>query len=160
MSITFINQTKCKICDRKINTLEDFFSFPPFIQNTKDPFYKFNDSTFHLNCLNKHSLGKKAMELAKQYFYNTRPENRRCIVDGKIVDNYNDYIFIDVLTSNEEENLYKFNLITLNRNNVTKWGDRNNFLCIARKFLDDGKWSDLTSYKYLNKLIFSIWQEY
>ncbi|WP_449397594.1 hypothetical protein [Chryseobacterium wanjuense] len=159
MAITFINQTECGICNEKITDLENIFSFPPFIQNIKDPLYQFNDSTFHINCLNKHPLGKKAIELAKQYFHNIRPENRKCIVDGKIIENYQDYIFIDVLTSNEQEELYKFNLITLNRNNLQKWKDRNDFLCIAEKYINDGKWEDLTSYKYLNKLIDSIDQE-
>lgn len=159
MAITFINQTKCGICNKKIDDQENFFSFPPFIQNTKDSFYQFNDSAFHIDCLNKHPFGSRAIELAKQYFYSIRPENRKCIVDGKIIENYDDYIFIDILTSNKDEALYKFNLVTLNKNNLQKWKDRNYFISIAEKFIQDKKWRDLTSYEYLNNLIDKIKQD-
>lgn len=153
MAISFINQTECGLCNEKITDLESIFSFPPFIQNIKDPLYQFNDSVFHINCLNKHSFGKKAIELAKQYFYSVKPENRKCIVDEEIIEDVHDYIFMGVLTSNDEEDLYKFNFITLNRRNLHKWKDRADFISIAEKFIKDGKWEDLTSYKYLNKLI-------
>lgn len=159
MAILFINQTDCGICNKKITDLDSFFSFPPFIQNTKDPLYEFNDSAFHLNCLSKHPFGKKAIELAKQYFYSIKPENRKCIVDEKIIENFHDYIFMDVLASSENEKLYQFNFITLNRNNLCKWKDRNSFISIADKFIEDGKWEDLASYKYLNKLIDLIKQD-
>lgn len=159
MAITFINQTECGICNEKIRDLENIFSFPPFIQNIKDSFYQFNDSVFHINCLNKHPFGKKAIEFAKQYFYSIKLENRKCIVDGKVIEDYNDYIFIDLLTSNEKEELYKFNFITLNRRNLYKWKGRNDFINIAEKFIENGKWEDLTSYRYLNKLINTIKQD-
>lgn len=159
MAIAFINQTECGICNEKITNLESIFSFPPFIQNIKDPLYQFNDSVFHINCLNKHPFGSKAIELAKKYFYSVKPENRKCIVDGEIIENFHDYIFMGVLTSNEEGELYKFNFITLNRRNLYKWKDRNDFISIAEKFIENGKWEDLTSYKYLNKLIDSIKQD-
>ncbi|MDC8098674.1 hypothetical protein [Chryseobacterium rhizosphaerae] len=159
MAIAFINQTECGICNEKIIDLDIFFSFPPFIQNIKDPLYQFNDSVFHINCLNKHSFGKKAIELAKQYFYSVKPENRKCIVDGEIIENFHDYIFMGILASNDDDELYKFNFITLNSRNLYKWKDRTDFINIAEKFIENGKWEDLTSYKYLNKLIDSIKQD-
>jgi len=153
MAILFINQTDCGICNKKITDSDSAFSFPSFIQNTKDRLYIFNDSVFHLNCLNTHPFGMKAIEFAKQYFYSVKLENRKCIIDGKIIENFHDYIFMDLLTSNENEKLYQFNFITLNRNNLHKWEDRNSFINIAEKFIEDEKWIDLASYKYLNKLI-------
>ena len=137
----------------KITDKENAFSFPPFIQNTKDIFYQFSDSSFHITCLKNHMLGEKAIEFSEKYFLNTKPENRKCIVDKKIIKDYDDYIFIDLLTSNISDKLYKFNFTTLNKNNLNRWTDRENFVFLAKRFINEGRWGDFSSYKYLDKLI-------
>lgn len=153
MAITIIGRTLCSLCNMEIKDKEVAFSFPPFIQNTKDIFYQFADSSFHQNCLENHILGKKAVEFAQLFFINTKPENRRCIVDKKIIQDYNDYIFIDLLTSDNLDELYNFNFTTLNKKNLCKWTSKESFVYLAKKFIVDGRWGDITSYKHLENLI-------
>lgn len=156
MAITFINQTICPICGKEISNSEHFFSFPAFVQNTKDPFYQFNDSSFHAECLQKHPLGNKALEFANQFIFKTRPENRICSAGGNVIQSFDDYIFIDLLTSNDHEELYGFNFTTLDKNNIKKWSDRSRFVTLAAKFKDEDKWGDLSTYRYLDNLIEKI----
>jgi hypothetical protein len=152
MALSFIGQ-RCALCGREMKSIEQVFSFPAFVQNTKDPFYQFNDSVFHVECLKQHLLGDKAVEFANQFIFRTRPENRICSVGGNIIRNFDDYIFIDLLTSDEQEDLYSFNFTTLDRGNLKKWDDRSRFVTIARTFKDGNKWGDLTTNKYLDNLI-------
>ncbi len=137
----------------KIRDEKNFFTFPPFIQNTKDIFYQFSDTSFHTSCLKNHVLGKRAVEFAEKYIINTRPENRKCIIDKKVITDYNNYIFVDLLTSDNSEELYYFNFITLNKKNLDIWTDRENFVSVAKRFISEGKWGDFSSYKYLDELI-------
>lgn len=152
MAIIFMNQTLCP-CGKELKDNEQIFSFPAFVQNTKDPFYQFNDSTFHFGCLQKHILGDRAVEFANQFVLSTRPENRICSVGGNVIRNFDDYIFIDLLTSNEQEDLYKFNFTTLDRGKLKKWNDGSRFVTTATKFKNEGKWGDLSSHKHLDNLI-------
>lgn len=152
MALFFINQN-CSLCNKEMNDTEKVFSFPTFIQNAKDPYYQFNDSVFHMECLKIHLLGHRAIGFAEHFFLNTRPENRICIVSKKKVLNFDDYIFIDLLTSYKNEELYDFRFITLDRNNLTKWEDRNRFITAALKFKRENKWGDFGEFKYLDDLI-------
>jgi hypothetical protein len=156
MAIVFINQTMCSICCKELKKEDKIFSFPPFVQNTKDPFYQFNDTACHIECLKNHPLGNMAIKFAREYFLKTRPENRICYIGNNLISNSDDYIFLDLLTSNEAEELHAFNFTTLDRSNLKKWDKRDKFLKIASKFRDNGKWGDFGTYKYLDRLIDSI----
>jgi len=156
MAITFINQTVCSLCGKELKSGERIISLPAFVQNTKDPFYQFNDSAFHAECLQNHPLGVKAIKFSNQFVFSTRPENRICSVGQNVIQDFNDYIFIDLLTSDEQEQLYKFNFTTLDRRNLEKWSYRDDFLTSVEKFKSDGKWGDVKSFKYLDNLIEKI----
>lgn len=153
MAIFFTENNNCSLCNDKIKTEGEIYMFPPFIQNTKDIYYKFNDTGFHFNCLKNDKLGKQAILFAEEYIYKTRPQNRICIIGGNLIQNFDDYIFIDMLTSNKEEPLFRFNFTTLDKNNLNKWEDRETFIGIADTFQKDNKWGDFTTFKYLDFLI-------
>jgi hypothetical protein len=152
MALFFANQ-KCPLCQKEMDDIAHLFAFQAFISNTLDPFYPFNDSVFHLECLKEHPLGNRAIKFADQFFFSTHRENRICIVGKNIIKNFEDYIFIDLLTSDEQEALYKFNFITLDRNNLEGWTDRSKFIATATKFKEENKWGDLSDFKYLDYLI-------
>lgn len=152
MALFYTNQ-KCRLCQKGMDNIEHLFAFPAFISNTLDPFYQFNDSVVHLECLQEDPLGNRAIKFADQFFFSTRRENRICIIGKNIIKNFEDYIFIDLLTSNEREALYKFNFITLDRNNLEGWTDRSKFIATATKFKEENKWGDLSDFKYLDNLI-------
>ena len=153
MALLFLDLTKCSICGKVIKDTQKAYSFYPFIQNKKDPFFIFSDASFHLECLQQHPLGLTAISFGEQLIFETRPVNRRCKIDNEIISDYKDYIFFDLLSSNKEDDIYRFNFTTLNRNNLDKWKDRDQFLEVAGKMIREDKWEDLTSFKYLEKLI-------
>ncbi|PIF46703.1 hypothetical protein CLU96_3742 [Chryseobacterium sp. 52] len=153
MAIIFRGSTVCSLCNDKIKTEDKIYMFPPFIQNTKDIYYKFNDTGFHFNCLKNDKLGKQAILFAEEYIYRTEPKNRICIVGGHLIQNFNDYIFIGMLTSDKDEPLFRFNFTTLDKNNLNKWEDRETFIGIAERFQKENKWCDFTPFQYLDFLI-------
>jgi hypothetical protein len=156
MALLFLGQTECPICGDIIEDRENAYLFPPFISNTKDKMYEFNDAAFHISCLRQHPLGNLAIAFSDELIFKTRPQNRICIVGGNEIKSFDDYIFISLLTSNEREDLYKFNFITLDRNNLKIWSDRIEFIDVATKFKQENKWGDFGEFKYLDNLIESI----
>lgn len=153
MAILIRGKSTCVVCKKVIRLDDEAFLFPPFIQNTKDQLYQFNDASAHSHCLNISSLGIKAMKFASHYISAIRSKNRICIVSGEPIDNSENYIFISLLTSDESEGLYNFNFLTLDRNNTRLWKDRENFIISAEKFKEEGKWENCEPYQYLDDII-------
>jgi len=153
MAITIFNNTVCPVCHMQLEENDSLFSFPAFVSNTRDPFCQFNDASFHLNCLQQHELGNSAIQFAEKCILETRPENRICAVGGNIIENESDYIFMGLLSSNEKEPLHRFNFLSLDKRNVGRWADRNDFIAIASEFKAQEKWQDLSDFKFLDYLI-------
>lgn len=109
-----------------------------------------------MECLKRHPIGDRAIEFAEKFLFKTRPENRICSVGGNIIRNFDDYIFIDLLTSNDQEELYGFNFMTLDRNNLKQWDDRDRFVQLAIQFIELDKWGNFAAYKHLDNLIEKI----
>ncbi len=156
MALLLLNKTICGICGKVIKDNQKVYSFPPFIQNKKDPFFIFNDSSFHFECLQKHPLGQAAISFSEKFIFETRPKNRICKIDNNLINDYKNYIFIDLLSSNKEDDIYKFNFTTINKKNLDKWKDRNQFLETAEKMIRENKWEDVSSFKYLEHLIKTV----
>ena len=49
--------------------------------------------------------------------------------------------------------------MTFNSDNISNWVDKENFLRLSRKFLDEGKWKSLSDFNYLEYLIGRITNE-
>lgn len=152
MAISFIEQSICPLCREKILSLEEIYSFPSFTQNVKGPLYIFNDSSVHYNCLYKHDYGNEALQFAELYFVRTKIENRKCVIDNKLITHYDDYLFIDLLTSDSKEELFTFNFTTINKRNISKWMERSRFIKVAKDFRANNKWQDISSFKVFRLL--------
>lgn len=156
MAIVITGKSKCPVCNEIINKNDDIVLFPPFVQNTNDPFYFLNDSAVHVKCLLNHELGKQALEYKNIIEKMTSPKYRICDIGGNLIKNPNDYIFFDLLTSAFEEKLSLFNFMTIDKKNIHKWNERQLFLNVAKDFISDGKWQSLSSFNYLSYLIDQI----
>jgi len=130
MSILFTSLSTCCVCGKTIEktmlNLDESVSFPPFIQNVSDPLYKFNDDNAHVECL-ENDLGRLALEARKNFELATRLSLRRCVVSGKPIVDWEDFIFIDMLTSDKNDPRYKFNFTVIGRNNLSKWKNLEEF---------------------------------
>jgi hypothetical protein len=153
MAIVVEGLSICALCGEMLNTTQGYELFLPFISNTKDPLYILNDSGVHTECLSKFHYESKAILLSKKYLKNLPLKAAKCCVDGNIINNPDNIIAIDVLTSDETEGLYKYNCLVLNKQNLAKWPDRLEFLRLANEFIKQGKWGSLGSFNYLEYLI-------
>lgn len=153
MAIIFRGKSQCPICNEIMNESDEIVLFPPFIQNVNDPFYIFNDAGIHESCLLKSKLGKQALEYREIMFEKIKPINRICDIGGNLITKPDDYLFINLLTSNPSEGLSKFNFMTIDKNNLPKWKNRQLFHDVTQRFMDEGKWRTLKDFNYLSYLI-------
>ncbi len=155
MAITIYNMMVCELCNSKLDDKREIYSFPAFVANADDPVFKYNDKSYHMDCLNNEE-GQRAVFLVDECYFYTSPLNRVCEAGGNIITNPDDYLFLPLLTSNKEEALYKFNFLTFDKKNIKNWNKRVEFLSIAEQFKKEGKWVDLSDFKFLDYLINSI----
>ncbi len=153
MALEIIDTAICGLCGLKLDSKKKIYSFPAFVANAGDLMFKYNDQSFHLDCLNNEEEGQKAIQLSEKCLFHIRPVNRVCIVGGNTIMNPDDYLFIPLLTSNKKEALYKFNFLTFDKNNLSKWNKKEEFLLAAKQFIDEGKWSDSSEFKFLENLM-------
>lgn len=126
--------------------------FPPFLPNMKDPSYIFNDAAVHEECLEKHPLGKKALEISNIAIGILPLAKLKCHVGGNKIAQNNITYFGCLTTENNE--LGEFNFLAFDRNNISKWQDRKRFIAIANQYIKDGKWEDWWgNAQYLTNLI-------
>jgi hypothetical protein len=157
MAMVFSNISKCPICGEVLNENKEYTMFPPFISNIKDPMFMFGDSGIHLSCLNNHPMGKKAL-LFREKFHEIKPSvNSKCLLDGNPIIDPRDIFIIGLLTSNEEEELFKYNFLVFNRKNIGKWKDRDIFLKAVARYKEENKWESFSpDYNYLDNLVNKI----
>jgi hypothetical protein len=89
-------------------------------------------------------LKEKALWAQQRYSETSGSETYICAIDSKPIKDMRDAILFHLLTSNEEEELYKYNFLVLNRTNINKWKDRDAFLSAASNFLELDKWGILS----------------
>ena len=153
MAIIFEHQSQCPICGKELNEKNQFLMFPHFISNIKDPLFLFSDSGVHLNCLNEHPLGVNALFFKEKHYVVIPSINSICHIDGKSIQDPRDIFVIGMLTSDKNENLFKFNFLVLNKKNLNKWKDKDEFIKAASEYKKQNKWSSLNSFNYLDYLI-------
>jgi hypothetical protein len=153
MAIVIIGETICPLCGKPILEEDKVELFMNFVPNMLDRISVFSDSAVHIDCLNMHPLKNDAL-FFKNMAYQNRPSlNSICIVDGKPISNKGDTIFFGLLTSDKNEELFKFNFLTLNKRNVPNWNQREEFICLAINFKNMGKWKSLTEFNFLDYLV-------
>ena len=148
--------SKCPLCGNVIKEEDEIIMFPPFVQNTKDSFYIFNDSGVHIKCIKLYESKERLFKYLDKIIYKTKPGNRYCDIGGGKIKTIEDYLFIDLLTSDEKEALSNFNFMSIDKQNINKWSNKNIFLKEAKKFIKDNKWDSLTEFNYLEYLIKEI----
>jgi hypothetical protein len=154
MSILIFGKTGCTICGRVINETDSFYSFPSFVINTKDPLYFFSDNSFHVACLNKHVLNGTARKYANLFIEKSQPGNRKCMISGGKIEDYNDYLFIDYLTSNEDEFLHRLNFSSIDKRNLPRWYLRDRVVSELFELNRSGNWKEFGGHNfYIENLI-------
>lgn len=153
MAIIVEGKTKCEICNKVLDCSREIVGFPPFVSNMKDRLYKFSDKGFHLECLLNDPLSKELEEALNLYNIKVLSINEKIDVTGHVVKDLRKLITVGFLTTDKLEELYKYNFLSISKDNLSLWEDRKNFLNTARKFVSDGKWESFNGSNILNELI-------
>jgi hypothetical protein len=153
MGILILNKTLCPICLWPIREGDDYYDFPPFIANTKEPLYFFNDRTFHVKCLKQTKKGETAKAYAESFIEKVKPSNRRCIIGGNLITEFESHIFIDLLTSDQKSFLHQFNFAHIDKKNLANWQKREELISELVKLYRSDMWQEAAGNKYLFSLI-------
>ncbi|RBL92283.1 hypothetical protein [Chitinophaga flava] len=153
MAIVFQGLSTCPLCEEVLDERNAYTMFPPLCGNAKEALYIFSDAAVHVDCLQKHPLCEMALSARNQMDEHRPSPASVCLVDGKIITDRHDIVFIGLLTSDPSEDLHRFNFLTLNRNNIAHWEDRDEFLTAVKQFSSDGKWEQEGPFNYLVYII-------
>jgi len=154
MTLLLLGRTACPICGKVINKEDAFYGFTSFVANILDPLYFFSDNVYHRECLLNKEYGKKAILYSDLRYLKTRPENRKCVVTGALIEKQDEHMWIGYLTSDEKSGLHQFNFTNINKLNLSMWPKREYCLNELIKLLNSGTWREYGGdNKYLLKLI-------
>jgi len=153
MAIIIKNKSKCPICNRVLTNQEEYILTPPLISNTKDSLFIFSDTGLHRSCLDKIQFKEKLLKHILIYHKKPLLSNLKCNVDNLAISNPQKIILIGLITTDENEELYKFNYTILNKDNVSKWKYQTSFIKAGENFLEENKWASLADFNYLEYVL-------
>jgi hypothetical protein len=153
MAIIIENESSCAMCNSLLNKARPYIITPPLIGNSLDALFKFSDCGLHIDCLENNNIKGKLLYHIKRYDtrLNKYLESLRINPEsGKSI------ISLGLLTSDENEELFKYNYLELTKENVSHWSERDRFILVITEFINMGKWVSLTEFHYLKYLLNEI----
>jgi hypothetical protein len=153
MAMILLGQSTCPLCGNILEEKQELQAFPPLTSNKKDSFYTFSDAGFHKECFENHPLSTKISTYYEKASEKTRPNNRFCEIANTLITQPENFFFIDLLTSDENEALSQFNCLLFDKENLKDWKEKDHFLTLAKDFLAKGKWQAFDKFNYLEWLI-------
>lgn len=114
MAIIIEKESKCPLCGNFLDDSKEYILVPPIISNIKDPLFMFSDAGIHIDCIDENGFGSKLLQHIDLYNKHFPPSELKCFVDGKKIDHPEDLLFFGLLSSDETEDLYRFNYLTFN----------------------------------------------
>jgi len=118
-----------------------------------DPLFKVSDSGLHKKCLNQSKIKERLLKYISIYDKRPKLSELKCTIDNSLIADPSKIIMIGLLTSNEQEILHKFNYINLNKDNIWKWKEKNNFIKASESYLKENKWIPFADYNYLEYIL-------
>lgn len=118
---TFVPGMKCAISGRPITTLSEAVVFPAFVANEADPLFVFSDAVVHADVFSAHPLAPAAQARYEEARVRTAPDQRHCLVCGRIVADPNDYVGLGHLVGDRQHLLYRFNYAHFHRSCLIGW---------------------------------------
>lgn len=152
MALLIRDKTKCALCSQIIRKDEEIIGFSYFIQNEADPLSLFNDGVFHALCFRQHPLASSAEARFVEHNERVSPQNRRCFICDRPIDNPDDYLATGHLSENTTDAIYRFNYAQFHRTCLSTWSELDH-LCGQIKYLQlSGKWKGPALYRLLDEL--------
>ena len=141
----------CRLCNKEVNK-EDALFFYGIEPNENKPLAIFNDAIVHKECFEEHPLKQKVLDRMKE-FEKYQSQNNVDYITGEDLSLENighpdNLINVFYLTDDKNNQLYKYNGISLNKRNLSKWKEYDKFLKLLIELNASGKWEG-NALKYL-----------
>jgi hypothetical protein len=121
MALYFANKSKCSLCNGVIFETDERTSFGSMIVSTKSKYFKYSDRNFHTACMKKTGNFEKMAVLAKSYRERIAPQGRICYIDGTLITDVNDWVFIGYWTDEETTLLHSLTFQSFKLSNLREW---------------------------------------
>jgi hypothetical protein len=151
MAIVIGSQSKCSVCGKLLDEIDEVEMFPSFVSNVNDPLFIFSDRGVHVSCLNTHILVDE-IRYYRDEFYNSL-QDEIFDVSGRTIANPRNLVAVGLLTSDKGEELYKYNFLKIDKGNIPYWKDRRHFLSVATDYLHEGNWKSFGEFNLLEYLV-------
>ncbi len=115
----FIPGMHCAICAQPVASSNEAVLFPPFCANKADPLYILSDAVIHEACGEcdpRVGHVKQRLEEAKR-----KTSDRRCLVCGETITDYEDYVAFGFLIDDHDHPLYRYNYVQFHRMHLSDW---------------------------------------
>ncbi|KFF03857.1 hypothetical protein [Chryseobacterium luteum] len=148
MAIILENTSRCPLCNNILDDSKEYILTPPLISNELDELFKLSDSGIHLECLNKSDLNNKLFKYLE--LYGQFSKKMRSLI---LENDPKDVIGFNLLSSDEVEDINKYNYFIILKQDISKWRDLEDFNFIANDFLNRNKWKGISQFNYLKNLL-------
>lgn len=106
-------RTTCLLCGRAIRENDEFETVPSIFSGPGDRFFRYNDSAVHTHCFLNDENHREIRELVKAV--RTAYAQKKCRICGNEIKSPDEMIFVPVLSSCEENPLFRFNCTAFHR---------------------------------------------
>jgi hypothetical protein len=113
-------QTRCAICGEH-RGLKKMSALAAFVRNAKDPLFSLSGRAFHADCFDKHPLRDRAIAMAADRRARMAVPVKDCVVCGASIQS--DGCTTDLMATEPEHPLYRFNYVYLHRPHLIKWAE-------------------------------------
>lgn len=142
MALSIVGGTFCPLCSQTVDSSKEAYCFPAFVCNANDPMDFFNDSCFHAQCLAENHEAERAKYYVSVMREKLKPGNIVCDVSGKRITDPDSFVFLGLLTSDEHEELNRYNFLVVDKDSISNWKEREEFLRCVILYKSSGNWKD------------------
>lgn len=123
MVVLIRGKTVCAICGKVIYDGQAVQMFRPFVSNELDPLHFTSDAALHKECFLQHPLSAAVSSRYQEMLKRTALPFR-CRICAKVIDDPEDYCAFGHLTTNEGDQLFKYNYAMFHRHCLHLWADK------------------------------------
>lgn len=130
--------TQCGLCGHSIRDRDEIISFWAFVSNQADPLWIFSDKAFHRSCFLANPYAELALSVYEDWLQ--KGSNKICVVCHQIIVNPDDYIGFGLLTSDKNEDIYRYNNLHFHRQHVSQWVELPQAYHLLEAYQSSRKW--------------------
>ena len=136
----FIGSAPCAICGKEVTAKDDKVLFPPFVGNTADPLFPFDDAVVHSACLENDPRSTAAKKRVRDIIDVRKRWPKLCSSCGQAITNPDDYDALGHLTDDVSNPLHTWNYLEFHRNCLEHWPNLPRLISLLKEEMHSGRW--------------------